>query len=380
MDILSAFALVIGVGLVVMSVAAWRGRLDLFPDSIRLNHTGVLASTGMFCIASGSINLYTQFVGLPLGPSLLVIFAVWVGFAALSIYMYLATPSRLMSRMSWTSSASHLPDITGSDPFDMDIDDLHGENTDEYAPLTEPKNKTKSDVSSSEDATQVKPKIAVTNRNIQDLAEVSDVKILELVASLAPEYRLDVVEPFKPQAVAWNILNSSSSSSFKSLDIDLLDGQAILEGAVWWDWDIQHVGDLEYVWVVYEKSTGKPAACYATASGKVRLMHLNAGPYVLYCEPGKHGHASSAADFNVSNEDILHMCNSLAEGDNNALSPRVTLSDKDKEKVAEHLRSKFFDPTFNFSDSISLRTVQATTWESLQSFIPTRIAQILSAI
>lgn len=390
MDIVSAFALVIGVGLIIMAVAAWRGRLDLFPDSIRLNHTGVLASAGVFCFTSGSINLYTQVVGIDLGPSLAIVFACWLGLAGISIYMYLVTPPRLMSRMSFVSHRNHLPDLSDQDPFDMDSFDLTVESEPETIeelelqakhPLNEMKDEPFS--LSSEKVDQV----FVVNRNIEDLAALDDEKIAGLIKKIAPEYRLDVLEPFKPCAVGWSLISEITDlPDLKNILPGLKDQQKVLEGSVWWDWNMQHLGDFQRVWIVldaeFDDGDEVPVAFYATTRKGVELIKEGAGPYVLYCEPGTHKHASSEESITKFKEEIVSICNNPTINKDAILSgvPGCDEITVDKEAIESHLKTLAFNPTFNLSDSLSLRDVQATSLEELEKWIPKRLKQIHSSL
>ncbi len=127
MDIVAAVALVVGVGLVVMSVLAWIGRLDLFSESIRLNHAGLLLTVGAFCVLSSVMSFYTTLTGnlLP-GTNMGIFLIVWMFLFFAFIYMYVQTPQKFMSRMGWANRNNkelpqELPEQEGNESLQESI-------------------------------------------------------------------------------------------------------------------------------------------------------------------------------------------------------------------------------------------------------------------
>ena len=101
-----------------------------------------------------------------------------------------------------------------------------------------------------------------------------------LAARYAPTLRFDRNEPFFPLAAGYTILRQSGPSpSFRQgHQIDLApEGQPAtrfaIEYAIWWDWDIGHLYELEHVWV-YVDERGDVARCEASWHGGQHDMRL----------------------------------------------------------------------------------------------------------
>ena len=76
---------------------------------------------------------------------------------------------------------------------------------------------------------------------------------LALARRHAPIVWFDDAEPFLPQAVGYAVLREPTHSPTfeRFLDLDVPGGRtaaAVIEYALWTDWDIQHLYELEHVW------------------------------------------------------------------------------------------------------------------------------------
>src|SRR5262245_37989710 len=80
----------------------------------------------------------------------------------------------------------------------------------------------------------------------------------ELAARHAPILFFDHEEPFRPSRVGYSVLREPADSPVdprRRLDgptplrFDLSGLEAVIEYGIWWDWDIQHLYELEAVWV-----------------------------------------------------------------------------------------------------------------------------------
>src|SRR5690606_40547573 len=65
---------------------------------------------------------------------------------------------------------------------------------------------------------------------------------------------LDRMEPFRPVAVGYHVFYESGPSPSFPRVVELGEPaparcQAVIEYAFWWDWDIQHLYELEHAWV-----------------------------------------------------------------------------------------------------------------------------------
>ena len=124
-----------------------------------------------------------------------------------------------------------------------------------------------------------------------------------LAARYAPILRFDAHEPFFPLAVGYTIFrhNRPSPSFRQGHPIDLApDGEPpahlAIEYAIWWDWDIGHLYELEHVWV-YVDASGRVVRGEASWHGGLHDMRhegklaLNGAHLIVYSEPGKHAFA-----------------------------------------------------------------------------------------
>ncbi|WP_449394865.1 hypothetical protein [Devosia riboflavina] len=69
---------------------------------------------------------------------------------------------------------------------------------------------------------------------------------IELARRLAPVIRFGDNEPFLPSRVGISVLTAPGRSPSATLDITFEPGVAkVVEYAIWWDWDIQHLYELE---------------------------------------------------------------------------------------------------------------------------------------
>lgn len=131
----------------------------------------------------------------------------------------------------------------------------------------------------------------------------------ELAGRYAPLIYFDRKEPFLPLAVGYTIFTADGPSPSFPRRIELRGADhapatCAIEYAIWWDWDIQHLYELEHTWT-YVSMDGK--VVFAEASwhggynatvldnGKVRVVAKEDGAHpVVYSEPGKHAFAPTS--------------------------------------------------------------------------------------
>ena len=118
----------------------------------------------------------------------------------------------------------------------------------------------------------------------------------------APRIRFDAREPFLPSVVGYTVFRESAPSPSFPREITLPPSAACaVEYAVWWDWEIQHLYELEHVWV-YLDADEQVVAVDASWHGGYHPMlddqgnpPLESGRAVVHSEPGKHAFAPSPA-------------------------------------------------------------------------------------
>ncbi|MFL7808131.1 MAG: HAD family hydrolase, partial [Anaerolineae bacterium] len=130
-----------------------------------------------------------------------------------------------------------------------------------------------------------------------------------LAARYAPILRFDVREPFLPLAAGYTIFRQSDSSpSFRQgYQVELTpeeqpSANTAIEYAIWWDWDIGHLYELEHVWVFVD-AAGRVVRGEASWHGGYHDMRhdgalaLEGDHLAIYSEPGKHAFAPTPAWF-----------------------------------------------------------------------------------
>jgi hypothetical protein len=219
---------------------------------------------------------------------------------------------------------------------------------------------------------------------------------LDLAARHAPILCFDREEPFLPSRVGWTILREPADSAVdlrrrldgaQPLRFDLPGLEAIVEYGIWWDWDIEHLYELEAAWVYL--GAGELLSVEASWHGRFHEMRVNGqtprrGPRpVLFSQPGKHAFAPEPSWFSPPEKFIAPcratpgsmgvLVTALFEG-------RLTKTTADDERAAAYLRSRAFTPSFVFDQEFPIEREHLCPWTELQSWIPGRVAAIMEAL
>ena len=97
-----------------------------------------------------------------------------------------------------------------------------------------------------------------------------------LARAHAPLIHFDAAEPFLPLAAGYTVFRANAPSPSFPRTIELPEGAALaIEYAIWWDWDIEHLYELEHVWV-YLDEAGNLLAADASWHGGWNAMALEA--------------------------------------------------------------------------------------------------------
>lgn len=206
---------------------------------------------------------------------------------------------------------------------------------------------------------------------------------LDLALKHAPLIDFDAAEPFLPLAVGCAIFRHTAPSPSFPRAIEVQNGLAI-EYAIWWDWDIAHLYELEHIWLYFDPN-GALVNAEASWHGGFRRMvtdtgelPLENGRLRLVSEPGKHAFAPDASWFAERRPSTLRSCASrhvlrgllvtpLFEG----LIPGGTPNEN--QLVHTWLERQLFNPTFEFTRRFSLDTATFAPWENLKAWIPQRV-------
>jgi hypothetical protein len=134
--------------------------------------------------------------------------------------------------------------------------------------------------------------------------------ILMTVATITkyfPYLYFDREEPFFPRRVGYTVFDSSGPSpSFRrEITFKTAAVKSVIEYAIYWDFDITHLYDLEHVWV-FVGWDGAVADCECSFHGKYLKGLLDQGGNLedqthvrLFSQPGKHAFSPLAQMFQL---------------------------------------------------------------------------------
>lgn len=212
----------------------------------------------------------------------------------------------------------------------------------------------------------------------------------ELALHHIPRMLIDEREPFRPIRVGVTILTETGPSpSFKRmLEVDHKRVGAVIEYAVYWDYDITHLYDLEHMWV-FLSPQGAVIDCEASFHGKylkgIAPGKTNVGSdgrINLYCQPGKHAYSPLRELFDLLPD--LYLATGEHAGKDGVLEPDMLHGTykgqpEDDALAAEHLRG------FRFTLSGTYMPFEWTpdmlvTWEELKREIPARMRELLTQL
>ena len=208
----------------------------------------------------------------------------------------------------------------------------------------------------------------------------------QLARRYAPIIRFDAREPFYPLAAGYTVFRHDSPSPSFPREIHLADHVAfVIEYAIFWDWDIQHLYELEHIWV-YVDDDSNLADAEASWHGRYHRMRdecgnlpLRDGRLALCSEPGKHAFAPSPGWLLRRQAKTRASCGiragvagvhvtPLFEGrihDETPLNNRL---------VHSYLERQRFEPSFDFSKDFDLRRATFVPWPNLFQWIPRRVS------
>src|SRR5215212_2281201 len=210
-----------------------------------------------------------------------------------------------------------------------------------------------------------------------------------LAARYAPIILFDQREPFLPLAAGYTLFSADAQSPSFSRTIalgapDRPPAQLAIEYAIWWDWDIQHLYELEHVWV-YIDTAGQLIHAEASWHGGFQAMRYDAvvprdGDHVLiYSEPGKHAFAPHPAWFaeraaphpRATTDALAGLGGLLVTSLFQGLIARTPLADT---LARTYLARQAFTPSYIFQQRFAFEPTQLVPWPALRDWVPQRIA------
>ncbi len=199
----------------------------------------------------------------------------------------------------------------------------------------------------------------------------------------APIIYLDEREPFPPTRVGYSIIAASQPSpSFQRVVEIQPPAVRAIEYAIWFDWDIGHLYDLEHVWV-YLNRAGQLVQCEGSWHGYYNtierggIVPLKDGHPVVYSEPGKHAFASSPTGFDEIQEEAIREC-TVEAGEGGLLITHLYLnklhkSIQDDLLIRQYLQRRAFTPSWNFTKHVEMAADMLMPWPELDAYIPPRV-------
>lgn len=186
-----------------------------------------------------------------------------------------------------------------------------------------------------------------------------DSKKKELVLKYQPHIYMDKRDPFPIRYIGCTVATSPiDSASWMGLRLDPRSEQAaaIIEYAVYFDYDIQHLYDLEHIWVIVGED-GKLQDCWCSFHGmRLRAAGLSSfkmeGTHpVIYTQPGKHAMLPDPELFELHTQ-YHTACNKKAGGGlliPSMLADKMKTDETRNKKVKQYIRSHFtFEPSLEF--------------------------------
>lgn len=207
----------------------------------------------------------------------------------------------------------------------------------------------------------------------------------QLALKYAPRIRFDAKEPFLPSVVGYTIFRETSPSSSFPRTIEIGgDVATVIEYAVWWDWDIEHLYELEHIWVLLD-TEGNLVGGEASWHGGFHVMldenerlPVEDGRLMVHSEPGKHAFAPSPKWLHERKASTVVSCRQTSGRGgvhvtplfNGLIHDRTVLNNR---LVHTYLERLAFDPTYEFTNIFDLEKAIFVPWEQLFKWIPSRV-------
>lgn len=208
----------------------------------------------------------------------------------------------------------------------------------------------------------------------------------EIAQRHCPVLMLDTLEPYAPLAFGYSLhrVDGPSPSSKHTITPQ---GGIVVEYAIWYDWDIQHLYDLEHVWV--HVTDGNVIAVSASFHGQRVPMELTDGlprlkecRPILYAEPGKHAHWADPAAMRLrSGAYLSRVCGDEAgEGGIHRGNPffaagAYQITEEADRLARQKMKRDAFVPSFQFEPAVMPDLV---SWSDLAAMIPNRVIQSMA--
>lgn len=209
---------------------------------------------------------------------------------------------------------------------------------------------------------------------------------LTLVRTYAPQLLFDRMEPFFPVRVGVTIFDHDGPSpSFRRMISFESDAriEKVIEYAIYWDYDIEHLYELEHVWI-YVGRDGSVINCECSFHGKYFKGLLKDRSNIsidhptrvkLFSQPGKHAFSPLLTMLELIPN--LDTCTYETAGKAGLLVPdmlkdKLTADEETHQLVERYLQTFRFRPSMNFFEFAWDESL-FVTWPELLEEIPQRV-------
>ncbi len=212
----------------------------------------------------------------------------------------------------------------------------------------------------------------------------------DTVRRVAPILYMDRLEPFKPVRVGVTVFEATAPSpSFdRIVHVDPERIRFVVEYAIYWDYDIQHLYELEHVWI-YVGRDGRIEGCEGSFHGRYLVGLLrdrsnvtDDGRVILYSQPGKHAMSPLEEVFRLLPN--VESCCMEEAGKDGLLEPDMFRGEfkrgkLDDELSERHLRAFAFRPSFEYVPHEWTPGI-FVPWSELRREIPERMKALLASL
>lgn len=210
----------------------------------------------------------------------------------------------------------------------------------------------------------------------------------ELALKFAPHFYADEKEPFPIRKVGYAVLNKPGDSPSFMRKIRFRPGVGqVIEYGVFWDFDIQHMYDLEHVWIYLDEDGNFFDAESSIHGTFINCWHLHkkledSTHLPVYLQPGKH---AILPDPQLSKlfGNFMACCDENAGGgmlENELFRGRLPRDAELNARIKEHICANYrFTPTMNYVSS-PVADEDYIPLQELFDYIPARISFLLDEL
>ena len=213
------------------------------------------------------------------------------------------------------------------------------------------------------------------------------------VLKYKPIIMKDKKEPFDITAMGYTVFRETKQSdSFPKRVVKVENGvQYVIEYAIWYDFDIQHLYELEHVWV-YVGSDGSVLKVEGSFHGKyLNMVDLDTGEAVVsesvhpvvFAQPGKHALVPEPRVIRMIpgwRESCLEEAGEAGVLVQDMFRDSIRTDEELQVKTQRYIRENYgFVPSMEFEPFI-IEDSEIMTWEELKETIPLRVNKQIEKI